>query len=235
MKRFYTEAEVRQVPGGFAVLLDTRSVRTQGGNAQLVPTRALADLLAREWNAQGETLDPSRFPHRDRADYAIDVVRHAPAAVIAKLLGYAETDTLSYRADPDEALYRRQREVWDPILTRFETREGVSMTRTSGIVHRPLGEDTRTTLETRLAGLDPFTLAALETVTALSASLAIGLSALEPGSDREELWNAANLEEDWQTEQWGKDAEATERRAARREQFLSAAKFVDAVATSSAR
>ena len=229
MKRFYKTVGIEPVEGGHTVLLDDRMIKTQGGHPLTVPTEALALLLAAEWRDQGETIDPRGFPQRDRADYAIDVIAGDPTALVERLLRYAETDTLCYRADPDEALYRRQRAMWEPVLQAFEKREGVTMERVSGVLPRPLDTETRARLRARLEALDPFTLAALEALTSLSASLSIGMTALEPEAHIDALWEAANLEEDWQTEQWGEDAEAAERRAARKTQFLSAAAFAKAV------
>jgi chaperone required for assembly of F1-ATPase len=228
MKRFWKEVSVEQAEGGWRVALDGRALKTQGGGPQIVPTRALANLLAAEWSAQGEEVDPAAFPSRDMADYAIDMVARDPSATVAKIRRYAETDTLCYRADPDEPLHKRQWEVWEPIVTAFEAREGVRVERVSGIVHKPQPAATLAALEARLAALDPFTLAAVELLTSLSASLTIGLSALEPDPDAESLWRAAELVENWQTELWGSDWEAEQRRERRKADFLRAVKFARA-------
>jgi len=225
MRRFYKEASAEAHAGAWRVVLDGRPVKTQEGTPQLVPTQALAEAMAREWNAQGEKLDPKGLPMRDMADYAIDVVARAGDDTQAKLLAYAGTDTLCYRAHPDEPLHRRQREVWEPLVSAFEAREGITLERVSGIVHRPQSDATLGALRSRLSNLDRFQLASLEIMTSLAASLCVGLSALEPGADGEALWNAANLEEDWQVEQWGEDSEAAARRAARRAAFLLAMDF----------
>ena len=225
MKRFYDTVSVERAENGWSVALDGRAVRTQGGNSQTVPSAALADLLAAEWRDQGDEIDPRAFPMRDMADYAIDVIAAHPDAAIGKLLAYAETDTLCYRADPEEALWRRQQEVWEPLVTAMEAREGVRLERVSGVIHRAPKPETLAALRARLERLDPFHLAALETLTALPASLCIGLGALEPGADGEALWDAANLEEDWQAERWGVDEEAAARRRKRREAFLAAMRF----------
>ena len=226
MKRFYKDVTVAPQDGGYAVLLDGRPIRTQGGGKpQIVPSEALARRLAKEWADQGETIDPARFVARDMADHAIDTIAPDPSTVVEKLLAYAETDTLCYRADPDEAFWHRQQEVWEPLVTQMEQREGVRLERVCGIVHRPLKRETLDRLRARLAAMDPFTLAALENLTALAASLTISLAALEPEADADALWDAANLEEDWQIERWGEDEEAAERRARRRDSFLAARDF----------
>jgi chaperone required for assembly of F1-ATPase len=225
MKRFYQDVAVTEADGGFRVTLDGRPIRTQGGAAQVVPTRAVAEALADEWRAQGDEIDSKNFVLRDLADYAIDRVAPDPAASVARLLPYAETDTLCYRADPHEPLYRRQHALWEPLVQAFEARHGVRLERVSGIVHRPHPPETLARLSEVLATLDPFTLAALETLTSLAVSLTIGLLALEPDADPDALFAAANCEQDWQAEQWGWDAQAEEGRKLRLEAFRQAVRF----------
>ena len=116
MKRFWTEVAVEPVEGAYRVTLDGRPIRTQGGRPQTVGSRPLAEALAGEWRAQGEEVDPHGFPLRDLADYALDHVAGDREAAIEALLRYAETDTLCYRADPDEPLFRRQQALWEPLV-----------------------------------------------------------------------------------------------------------------------
>ena len=225
MKRFYKVVTVVEAEGGWRVLLDGRGIKTAAGAPQVVPSLPLAQALAEEWEAQGETIDATTFPVRDLADYAIDVVTSERDDVVASLLPYAETDTLCYRADPDEPLHRRQLEVWEPVLSGAEGRFGVQFTRVSGIVHKPQPPETLARLRDDLIQRDPFTLAALRMTASLSASLTIGMLALQPDADVSSLWDAASLEEEWQAELWGRDWEAEERRAGRAKAFMLAARF----------
>lgn len=225
MKRFYRETAAAEQPGGWQVTLDGRGVKTQGGRPQLLPTRALADALAAEWAAQGEEIDPASFVLRDLADVALDVIAPDRADAVATLLRYAETDTLCYRADPGEPLLDRQAEVWEPLLAAAEARWDVHFERISGVIHRPQPAATLRRLEAVLGAKDDFALAALTTLTTLAASLVTGLAALDPASDPAALWDAANLEEDWQAALWGKDAEAEARRQRRAATFAAAARF----------
>lgn len=225
MKRFYKTVDVAEADGGWRVLLDNRAIKTAAGAPQIVPTRALAKALAQEWSGQGETLDPALFALRDLADFAIDAITGGKEDAVAGLLPYAETDTLCYRADPDEPLHRRQLEIWEPVLTRAEARFDVRFTRVSGIVHKPQPAPTLERLAQELQDRDPFTLVALRVLASLSASLVVGLLAIEPDADIAALWDAANLEEEWQAELWGREWEAEERRARRFAAFAMAARF----------
>ena len=225
VKRFYKQATVAETGPGYQVMLDGRPIKTQGGRPQVVRSRALADRLAAEWQQQGEEIDPSAFRFRDMVDYAIDVVPTERGETVEKLLRYVETDTLCYRADPDEPLWKRQMEVWEPLLSDIEQREGVKLERISGVIHRPQPAEALTRLRERLSGMDEFALAALEQMASLAASLCIALAALEKDADGAALWDAANLEEEWQAEQWGREEEAEARREKRRGDFLMGMEF----------
>ena len=115
--------------------------------------------------------------------------------------------------------------MWEPLVAACEARHGVRLERVSGIVARPQPPETLERLREVLAEYDPFTLAALETLTSIAASLVTGLAALEPDADIEALFAAANGEEDWQAELWGWDQQAEERRAVRLEAFKRATEF----------
>lgn len=225
MKRFYKEVSVAPAGDGWKVLLDGRGIKTAGKREQIVPTRALAEALAHEWSEQGAELDPAAFVLRDMADYAIDIVGPDRAQAIREIVPFAETDTLCYRAEDGEALHERQIEVWEPLLTAAEGRWDVHFERVGGVIHRPQPAATLTRLETVLAAESDFALAALRTLSSLAASLVIGLAALVPAADAGALWDAANLEEDWQAELWGKDAEALALREKRLAGFASAVRF----------
>lgn len=244
MKRFYQEVTIRRVESGWAgtgwagrgwqVHLDHRPLRSQGGLAQIVPTRAAADLLAEEWRAQGrkmgDALDPCAFVLRDLADHAIDIVGPDRAGQIARLLAFASSDTLCYRAGPDDPIHQRQLELWEPLVSGFERRHQISLRRIIGIIPQPQEAQALSRIEARLQGEDAFTLATLGALATLSASLIVPLALRDGDGEAEALFAAANCEEDWQAERWGKDPEAEARRAQRLASFRQAARFLEALA-----
>lgn len=230
MKRFYKQVTTAEAgDGGWQVQLDGRPIRTQLGSQQVVPTAALAEMLAEEWRAQGEEIDPKSFVFRDMADFAIDVVAKDRSDAIGKLIKFSQTDTLCYRGDPTDALFKRQEELWEPLVCACEQRHDVGFSRVSGIMHDPQPPETIERLRAILEGLDDFTLTGLQTLTSLAASLIVGLEALQVGADADALFAAANAEEDWQAELWGWDYEAEDRRKLRLEAFRHALEFVKAV------
>lgn len=229
MKRFWKEARTEAGGGGYLVTLDGRAVKTQGGQALILPNQPLAEALAAEWQAQAEVVDPASFMLRDLADFAIDSVAENRAATIEQLLRFADTDTLCYRAEPEEPLRARQEEVWEPLVAAAEARWDVRFNRIAGVIHQPLPAQTLARLVKPLDAQDDFTLSALNTMASLAASLIVAMATLDEGADGEALWAAASLEEDWQAELWGKDWEAEERRARRQSAFLAAMRFAQLV------
>ncbi|WP_299309229.1 ATP12 family chaperone protein [uncultured Croceicoccus sp.] len=225
MKRFYSDVHVDAQDGGWQVRLDMRPLKTAGGAPQIVPARDLAEALADEWRAQEDEIDPAGFPLRDMADYAIDRVAPDRRATIAKLLSYAETDTLCYRADEGDALRTRQDEAWEPLLTEAERRYEVHFERIGGIVHRRQPDATMTRLRDELDGFGPFVLTGLLNLAGLACSLTVAMAAQADDADADALWAIANLEEDWQAVQWGWDSEALENRNRRLAGFALALRF----------
>lgn len=225
MKRFYKEVSVGEADGGWRVLLDGRPIRTAAGKAQVVPSRELSEAMAAEWADQGEQIDARSFRFRDLADFALDAIKGNRGESIAELVKYADTDSLCYRAEDGEALHARQIEVWEPMLAAAEHRWDVRFARISGIMHEKQPAETLARMGSVLEAESDLTLAAMRMLVSLSASLVIGLAAIAPDADAEELWRAANLEEDWQAELWGRDAEAEARRQTRFEAFAMAMRF----------
>jgi chaperone required for assembly of F1-ATPase len=227
IRRFYRDAGVQQAGGGWQVALDGRGIKTVAGAPQIVPTRPLAEALAEEWARQGDKIDSHSLPLRDMADYALDIVAGETGALAERLVAYGDTDTLCYRADPDEPLHAHQMAVWEPLLQEFAQRYEVRLMRVSGVLHRPQDPAALAALKARMMDESPFALTGLEAMTKLAASLVTGLLALETSDENRALalWQAASLEEEWQAELWGRDAEAEERRARREADFLRAWRF----------
>lgn len=224
-KRFWTLAAPAEQDGGFAIHLDGRPVRTPGKQPLIVPTRALAELIAAEWNAQDGQIRPDTMPATRAANSAIEKVRTSQPEVAALVAAYGETDLLCYRADHPAELVALQSETWDPLLDWAATRYGVTWTRVTGVMPQPQPARTVARLTEQVTALDPFRLTALHDLVALPGSLVIGLAAAEGAFDPESLWSAARLDEDWQARQWGQDPQAQAAAAARKAGFLEALRF----------
>jgi len=226
VKRFYEKAAAAPAAGGVAVLLDARPVKTPARAALEVPTDEVAEAIAAEWNAQGETVDPRSMPLTGLANAAIDRVAPAQAAFAAGLARYGEGDLLCYRAEGPRPLVERQAAAWDPLLAWARRRYDVDFTVTAGIVHRPQPAATVERLAAAVAARDAFRLAALSPLVTISGSLVIALALAEGEVGLDQAWTAATVDEAWQAEQWGEDPLAVEALENRRREFEAAYRFL---------
>lgn len=222
MKRFWKEVTV--VAG--EVQLDRRPVRTPGRVPLRLPTPTLAEAIAAEWRAVGDTLDPRAMPLTGLANAAIDRVSPDPAAFAAGLARYGESDLLCYRAEMPEPLVERQAALWDPPLAWAQARYDVHFAVVAGVMHRPQPPATLARLAEAIAARPPFALAPLSPVVTITGSLVLALALAEQALDADTVWTAANLDEDWQAEQWGEDALAVQAREHRRREYDAAVSFL---------
>jgi chaperone required for assembly of F1-ATPase len=227
VKRFWTKAEAIQQDEGWAVELDGKPMRTPGRIALGLPTRALAEAVAEEWNAVGETLDPRALPLTGLANAAIDRIAPAREAFVANLANYALGDLACYRADGPPPLVALQAERWDGLLGWARRRFDVDFRTTSGIMHVDQPPATVERLAHALTILDPHTLAGLSPLVTIGGSLVAALAVQEGALPAEEAWEAVSIDDRWQLEQWGSDSEAEVALANRRRDFLSAARFLE--------
>ncbi|WP_419807226.1 ATP12 family chaperone protein [Sphingomonas sp.] len=223
MKRFWQAAAVTPEGG---VALDGRPVRTPGRTALILPTMALADAVAAEWNAVGATIDPRAMPLTGLANAAVDRVAPDPAAFAAGLARYGESDLLCYRAAEPAPLTERQTAAWDPVIAWAERRYDIHIAVTTCIIHQAQPASTVARLGQAITALDPFALAAASPIVTITGSLLLTLALIEGASMPDAVWAAAHVDEDWQIEMWGEDALATQARAHRRAEFDGAIRFL---------
>ncbi len=221
-KRFYKNAGVADAPGGFAITLDERPIRTPSGRPVVVPTREIADAIAAEWNAQQEIIDPLTMPLTRFANSVVDAVVDRVEAVIDDVAKYLGSDLLFYRASHPEALVAREAAHWDPVVFWAADTLGAHFILAEGIVHVRQPDSAISAARAALPA-DPWSIAALHVVTTLTGSALLALALLRGLLDQDQVWAAAHVDEDWNIEKWGVDEEVAARRAARLIDFKAAA------------
>lgn len=224
-KRFWTAATVQPAPGGFTVTLDGRPVKTPAKALLVVPTAAMAQAIAAEWDAQTGTIDPEGMPCTRAANSALDKLSVQGPEVVALLAAYGGNDLLCYRAEGPPPLAARQAAAWDPLLDWAATALSAPLVVTRGVMpaDQPAASLARLTAE--VAALDPFRLAAFHDLVAISGSLVLALAVARGRLSAEEAWTASRIDEAWQAEQWGEDEEAAAAEAWRHAAFLQAHRF----------
>ena len=224
-KRFWTETRVEEVDGGFTIRLDGRPVKTPAKILLIVPTRAMADQIASEWDAQQGKIDPRTMPWTRSANAALDKVANQFAEVAGLLAAYGDTDLLCYRADGPEELARRQTEGWDPLLAWSAATLKAPLNATVGVMHREQPAESLARLTARIGQMTAFQLTGFHDLVAISGSLVLALAVADQRLPAEEAWRLSRLDEHWQAEVWGRDEEAEMLEAARHEGFLHAERF----------
>ena len=224
-KRFWTEARAEAEGDGYTVRLDGRPVKTPAKAPLTLPTRAMAEAVAAEWDAQEEHIRPDRMPVTRAANAAIDKVAVQHREVVALIADYGATDLLCYRAEHPEALIARQAEAWDPLLNWAAKDLGAKLVVTRGVVPVPQPEASLRRLHEAVRALDPFRLTAMHDLVSLSGSLVIGLAAARGVAPAETLWQVSQTDETWQQELWGIDEEAAATTARKKAAFEQALAF----------
>ena len=207
-RRFYKTARAEVVEGGFAVALDGRVARSPAGARLVAPTLALAELIAAEWAAQGETIAYDTMPATRLAHTALDGVPAARAETAASFARYAAADLVLYFADTPTSLVARQEAAWEPLIAWAERTFDLAFVRATGIVHRPQPPQTLARIEALAAQATGFELAGLAFGAALFGSAILTLALRHARLDGPGALAAARLDEAFQEERWGVDAEA---------------------------
>lgn len=214
-RRFYKAVTVGEIEGGFAPLLDGRSPRTPAGNKLVAPTRALAQILADEWDAQKVVIDATQMPALRLAATAIDRVSKVREEVADEVARYAGSDLICYRAEAPASLVAAQAQGWDPLLAWAADDLGVALDPTLGIVHRAQPDASLSRVRALALELDDFGLTALAQAAGLLGSAVLALALQRGRLDGQGAHDAARLDEAHQEERWGVDHEAAERTAYR--------------------
>lgn len=226
-KRFYERAAASDTAdeGGFAVLLDGKPVRTPARRLLAAPSRALAQAIVDEWNAQAEVIDPARMPLTRLANAVIDAVADRPVPVTDEIAKYLGSDLLLYRADAPEGLVAREAQMWDPVLSWARDELGALFMQVQGVMHAAQLEEAIAAARAAIP-TDIWRLGAVSVITTLTGSALLALALAHRAIDAERAWAAAHVDEDWQMAQWGEDALALERRAYRHAEMQAAAKVL---------
>jgi chaperone required for assembly of F1-ATPase len=226
VKRFWTEVAIAEADGGCAITLDGRLLKTPARATLVVASLPLAEAIADEWRACGEEIDPRAMPLTGLANAAIDHVAPKPNVFARDLARYAEGDLLCYRADHPAGLVAAQSAAWDPLLDWARRRFDVDFVVATGIMHVPQPAEAVGRLRAALIPASPFELAALSPIVTIGGSLITALALFQQAIEVDTAWDAVTVDDRWQLAQWGADEEALAALANRRQEFGSAARFL---------
>lgn len=213
------------MPGGFAVQLDSRLVKTPAKAPLTLPTRAMAEAVAAEWRAVERDIDPRIMPVTRAANAAIDKVAVQFDEVADLISAYGGSDLLCYRADGDARLAQAQAAAWDPMLDWAADRLGARLVVTFGVIPVAQPPQAIEQLTRAVRACSSFQLTALHDLVSLTGSLVLGLAATTGEFAPGDLWNLSRFDESWQERLWGRDDESSAIAELKREDFLRACHF----------
>lgn len=225
-KRFYKTVTIGDEEGGLVVRLDGRVVKSPAGASVILPSRALADAVATEWDSQGDEIDTGSMPLFSLSVTVLDRVTPQRPAIIDELVAYGGNDLLCYHDAGDTELGTRQARGWTPWIEWAHAALGAELVVAAGVMPVVQPPASLVALGEAVATHDDWELGMLYRATTLGGSLVLGLAMLRDEMDSTALFEAAFLDELWQAENWGSDWEAEDRRAGIRVELDQAHRFL---------
>ena len=207
-KRFWKTVTVHPHADGFTVHLDARQAKTPGKQPLILPTRAMAEAVAKEWDAQHGPLKPETMPFTRAANSAIDKVTPQFDAIVADLASYGGTDLLCYRATDPEGLVARQNEGWNPLLDWSATALDAPLAAVPGVMFIAQSPASLTRLQGHVAAMTPCQITGFHDLVQLSGSLVLALAVTHRRLTPDDAWSLSRIDETWQIEAWGADEDA---------------------------
>jgi len=216
MRRFWDHATLQPTPHGQQLLLDGKPMRLPEGGTLIINPPALATAIRDEWQNAGTAKD-GEFNHANDLPLtqlhttATHRVAQNRAAIVKSIAAYGESDLLCYRAVSPQLLRTRQDRTWQPWLDWAALHLDAPLLVAEGIAHKAQPAASIAALISAVAKRSDYELAALGVVVPATGSLVLGLALIEGALDAAQADVIATIDEAFQTEFWGIDAEASAR------------------------
>ena len=231
MKRFWDTASVEWTEQGHRILLDGKPMRLPGGAPLVVGPALLARSIAGEWQTaggeKGGEMSFKNTPLTRLAGTAMERIAPDPSVTIDGIARYGETDLLCYRAESPESLVQRQHQQWQPWLDWAARAYDAPLRVATGVGYIKQHHDAISALRRAVAALDIHALAGLGIAVPALGSLVLGLALAAGEIDANTAFTLGALDELYQTEQWGEDYEAVDRRTSMLADIELAARYID--------
>jgi chaperone required for assembly of F1-ATPase len=230
-RRFYKVATTLETEIGFAVSLDGRIPKTPAKANLILPNLAVAQLVAAEWDAQGDAVIPASMPLTRLVNVAIDRAAETRAAMIDEVVKYAGTDLVCYRAPTPKTLVAAQAAAWDPLMEWASATHNVALEITYDAMAIPQPAASLASLRTAIQRYDDWHLTALAFANGLAGSAIVALALVDRLIDGETAFKAIRVEENWQAARWGADPDEEHVANARRLDLVAVGDLVRALGT----
>ena len=225
MKKFYKNAHMEFLGDCYQILLDGKAIKTRGKCDLHLPTAILAEKIAAEWQNQGDVIKPETMPLMSLSCTAIDSVMGQKDLVVSNLASYGNSDLTCYMAEYPAILIEKQNQAWQPLHQWINNKYGIKLIVTAGVIHVVQDNDCLEKFINIIAKFDAFKLTALHELITLSGSIVIALAVVDGQISAKDGFLRSIIDDIYQAETWGKDADADARNERRMVEFLEAFQF----------
>ena len=216
-KRFYKSVKVEGEGIEWQILLDGKQLRTPGKIKLSVATKSLAEMIAGEWDAQTDRVNPSLMPVTRLVNVAVEQTPDRRADLIAEARRYAQTDLICYRAPQPRILKERQSEAWDKWQA-WAAGQGVDLRTTETLQAIEQPDDSLAEVERFAASLNDLHLTLFVHLVAVFGSVVLGRAVMQGEMPAIDAFDISRVDARYQIELWGEDEEQAEITAALREE-----------------
>lgn len=203
-KRFYSSVALQPFEKEFAITLDGRPIKTPVGTV-LRAEEKLAKVMAAEWDAQKEYINPDIMPVTRIISIGLDRVPQDRPELIEEIVRYVGSDLLCYRGE-DEILVL-QKKLHDPVLA-WAKKQGIALDVTEGVMPITQPQASLDVARVLVSKATDIELAALAMATPLLGSAVLAIAMWKGHVNVDEAIECARIDEEFQAAKWGEDPSA---------------------------
>ena len=214
MKRFYEKVGILQSERLYQVTLDNSPLKTPLKSTLQLPTRKLAEKLAKEWSDVETDIIPKQMPLFSLAVTAIDRVATQKIELTGEMQQYIMNDLLCYRESEDTKLQEHQNKSWNPWLSWANTEFEFDLKLAKGVMPINQDQSNANLLMQVISQMNLWTFMCFIRVTTLTGSAILALAFIRKQVTPDTLFSVAYLDELYQISRWGEDDESKARHVA---------------------
>ena len=225
-KKFWRKVSLNKEKNLGVILLDDQELKTPK-NKKLNLPYYLSQKVFDEWNEVQDEINPSLMPFYSYSVTAVDKIMNQRFDVIETLKSILSMDTLLYRSGNDSELSKLQEKEWQPLVKWLD--ENFNCKLIINYELKPLNQKEAELLKciNLINQLDHFSLSGFSHLVSISGSFILGLSFYFKKINSHKLYELSLLEELFQSNKWGSDDFANERRENIKKEITEACEFLD--------
>ena len=225
-KKFWRIVSLNKENNLGVIFLDDKELKSPRGNKLNLPY-SLSKKVFNEWNEVQEEIKPSLMPFYSYSVTAVDRIMNQKNDVFETLRNILSMDMILYRSGNNSDLSKLQEKEWQPLVKWLDVKFNCKLTINYEL--KPLNQKETELLKCAnlIKELDHFSLSGFSHLVSISGSFILGLSFYFKKINSNKLYELALIEELFQSNKWGSDDFANERRANIKKEITEACEFLD--------